>query len=51
MKSISLNGQWKLKGREQEGGKDFISLNAAVPGEVQLDFKKYKKWLEKLNQI
>ncbi|MCQ2485196.1 MAG: glycoside hydrolase family 2 [Clostridia bacterium] len=37
MKSISLNGQWKLKGREQEGSEDFISLNAIVPGEVQLD--------------
>lgn len=37
MNTISLNGKWKLKGREQENGTDFISLDAAVPGEVQLD--------------
>lgn len=37
MKTISLNGQWKLKGREQETDDDFIILDANVPGEVQLD--------------
>lgn len=37
MKNISLNGSWKLKGREQEKGGNFIELAANVPGEVQLD--------------
>ncbi len=37
MKSISLNGTWSLKGREQEPGGDYINLSASVPGEVQLD--------------
>ena len=37
MKSISLNGTWRLKGKEQESRGDYINLNAIVPGEVQLD--------------
>lgn len=37
MKTISLNGEWRLKGRDQEKGGDFIELKASVPGEVQLD--------------
>lgn len=37
MKTILLNGVWKLKGKEQEGNGEYISLDAKVPGEVQLD--------------
>ncbi len=41
MKTLSLNGIWRLKGREQcsEGG-EVISLFATVPGCVQLDLAK-----------
>ena len=38
MKTTSLNGIWNLKGRKQdEANENFISLNAKVPGCVQLD--------------
>ena len=36
MKTISLNGMWKLSGRPEDGG-DTITLDAQVPGCVQLD--------------
>lgn len=37
MKTYSLNGEWKLCGKEQEKADGFIELTATVPGEVQLD--------------
>jgi hypothetical protein len=41
MKSISLNGAWRLCGRpEGDEAARIISLEATVPGEVQLDLSK-----------
>ena len=40
MKTYSLNGEWKLKGKPQESNEDFICLTATVPGEVQLDLSR-----------
>lgn len=41
MKTISLNGIWKLKGRPEEGNhSDVLELDATVPGEVQLDLSR-----------
>lgn len=41
MKTISLNGAWKLRGREQErAGAAELSLTATVPGCVQLDLSR-----------
>ena len=42
MKTISLNGIWSLKGRDQTGVcKDEISITAEVPGCVQLDLSRH----------
>ena len=41
MKTISLNGIWQLRGRDQSSnGDDVISLSATVPGCVQLDLSR-----------
>lgn len=41
MKTISLNGQWSLRGQRQErGGEGAVSLRAEVPGCVQLDLSR-----------
>ena len=41
MKTINLSGIWQLKGRQQEGGTgEMLSLQAQVPGCVQLDLSK-----------
>jgi len=41
MKTMNLSGIWQLKGRQQEGGTgEMLSLQAQVPGCVQLDLSK-----------
>lgn len=40
MQSFSLNGEWKLEGKEQEAASSIITLQAHVPGEVQLDLSR-----------
>ncbi len=40
MKTISLNGEWKLCGKNQVKDEEKISLEATVPGCVQLDLMK-----------
>ena len=40
MKTLSLNGEWKLKGKPQETNDEPTSLYACVPGNVALDLSK-----------
>lgn len=40
MKTITLNGEWKLSGKPQESDEKPIILKAEVPGCVQLDLSK-----------
>ena len=40
MKTVSLCGEWSLKGREENTTGDLIALTASVPGCVQLDLSR-----------
>ena len=40
MKTINLNGEWKLSGKPQESDEKPITLKAEVPGCVQLDLSR-----------
>lgn len=40
MKTINLNGEWRLSGKPQESPEQPITLKAEVPGCVQLDLSK-----------
>ena len=40
MKTITLNGKWKLSGKPQESEERPVILKAEVPGCVQLDLSR-----------
>lgn len=40
MKTLSLNGSWNLRGQREGGGSETLSLEAQVPGCVQLDMSR-----------
>ena len=41
MKTFSLNGTWKLRGQNEIRGGEMISIDATVPGCVQLDLSRH----------
>ena len=40
MKTFSLNGTWRLRGQNEVSKSDAVSLDAIVPGCVQLDLSR-----------